>query len=274
MTSLVDDVRTGDTMAVVKKIAGVVGWVGGAMAGLIAVLTACGYVIESCYLGTLGVPRTVFDAKPAEYVLTGGNFFLALPANILVGAISFVVYCLWALLALVAIVLIVRRLRIDRFPAVIAAAVLFTTWMTLILVHLTVAPLTIFPSNTLVMFQLFAFSVALGVAILLAFDVGARRVTTGTYRRARLPLLALIVIACLLLPLLRGTYAIVRHHPILRPLGADAKYLGELRRCASWRLVNMGASAAILSCDGSRGVVVIPSDKLTTFELVPEENAK
>lgn len=151
--------------------------------------------------------------------------------------------------------------------------------MTLVLVHLTDRPLSIhsfplFPARTSVTFEIFTFGVACGISALLALGARAGETSSRAYSMGRLSLQWLIVVSIALLPYLRGTYAIVRRHPVLRPLGADAVYLATLRPCGSWHLVDMGPSSTVLSCPGQPGVVIIPTEKLKTFEIRTDEETK
>ncbi len=272
MTSLDEVTTTAGSASPVKKAAAAVVWVGTALAGITAILSACGYMIESSYLATLGVPRSAFDANPTEYVLTGGNFFAALPASVLLGLIALIVYCWWCVVAVIVVIVAVRWFQFSRATAIAVSGSVYGVWIALVLADLTaqrlaVGPWHLFPENRIVLFEIFTAGLACAITTLLLLE---RQPDSDKPRPSvvvRLPFLGFVVISVLLLPYLRGTFAIVRVHPVVRPLGAAATYLRSLRVCSEWRLIEMGPTRTLLSCSTPSGTIAIPTEKLKEFEL-------
>jgi hypothetical protein len=99
---------------------------------------------------------------------------------------------------------------------------------------------------------------------------------------AWLPLAILLACALIMLPYLRGAYATVQPHPLVEPLGADRSFFDELVgprpsnctayvKCPDWRLIEMGERKIILQRVRDGSVVVLPSDKLSTFRIIRSE---
>src|SRR2546428_8857888 len=84
-----------------QSLSMLIAWVvtsGGAI-GLI--LTAFGYLVEHAYLDRLGVPRTYYEAKPAEYMMAGGKFLMGVVQLTIVGVPQFAVRYWWLALILI-----------------------------------------------------------------------------------------------------------------------------------------------------------------------------
>lgn|GEM_PF-5456156 len=270
MTSV--DSTSGSSPRILQSAVAVVAWIGASLTGLTAILTACGYVVVHTYLATLGVPRSVYDAKPAEYVVAGGNFLAGLIPLAFASIPALFVYAWWLVVIVVATVAVARWRKWQSATRMYAAALLYYIWISLVLVHLTSGPLPwLLPRSSTTTYGLFVLVLLCTAGLPAAGeprDMPTRY--SSRYRRSLLPLIILIVVSVILLPYLRGMYATVRPRPQLVPLGEDALYLQQLTNCGAecrWSLVDMGETSSILRQEPGGAIYVLPTAKLKTFRL-------
>jgi hypothetical protein len=264
-------------------------WLGGSAGSIGLVLTAFGFFVEHAYLESLGVPRTVFEATPTEYIVSGGKFLVGLIPLTLTGSMQFVLNCWWAAvpMALYAGLFTLKKwtheIRLPIFTA------LYAVWFSIILLHFEndAEPSSMFNLPAKGAVAIFAFTTIAGVAYFYWEVINAKRRKQKQagfdwipyFHALHIPLLLILICAILALPYLRGRYAIKRTYPTVEFLGSDRVYFDELASDSSliddrelygitWQLMEIGEEKAILKIMESSQVYIVPKDRITNFKII------
>lgn len=249
----------------------------GAAAGSIsAVLTVFGFLVEHAYFDQLGVPRTLYEATPTEYIVTGGNFLLGIVPLAMTGAIAFVLVFWW--LAFIGVAAAAAAIRLRCPPAL--QWLLSAVWLG---VALSVVSLRFQGGAGVTRRQavaMFTFLVAAGIlfcCMRLMLDTETRPPSPFDSRlfTLRIPSYTVLIAAIVTLPYLRGAYAIQREYPIVEFLGKDRDAMCALingsssATCAetSWELIEAGKQRVLLRKAGDVRIYVIPVSALNTFRI-------
>jgi hypothetical protein len=268
-----------------KAVSSFVAWIVASVSGIGMVLTAFGFVVHHAYLGSLGVPRSVYEAKASEYFIMGGNFLLGLLPMAVVGLLNLLVHAWWLLLMVAALVGLWRWRRWSARRRLLAAALLYGAWLGIVMIYFTddayrrVALAAAKPDEVVAMLT----ATTLLSAGYLTAELTAERhqvATGGRASRDWLPLAVLLSCGFVVLPYLRGAHAILVSHPFVEPLGPERPFFDALagprpsgctvyNACPDWRLVEIGASRVILRSVRDGSIVVLPSEKLTNFRILP-----
>ena len=73
-------------------------WLGGSTGGIGIVLSVFGLLIDHAHFDRLGIPRTLYEATPNEYLVTGGKFLLGIVPLALTGSLQFILSYWWLVL--------------------------------------------------------------------------------------------------------------------------------------------------------------------------------
>lgn len=286
------DERVLITTGPLKTLLSIVAWAGGSMGGIGVILSACGYIVEHAYLESLGIPRWAFEAKAAEYIISGGNFLIGLGPLAVVGTASFFLYCWWFALALATASVSAWRLRLGAGSRLTLFAVLYAFWLFLFLFHLggDGQQNVLFPKDPATMVAIFTFTafVASGyfyTEVLIALPERATNNTKSLPLQSylpRAPFFILLICSFVMMPYLRGAYATKRLHPIIEPIGSESAFLRELTQsstgsgggkpsCKVWQLIEIGERNAILRCVDDGSIVIVPAKKIGAFRILKRE---
>lgn len=289
---------------ILKIIALFVAWVGGAASAIGIILTACGYVVENSYLATIGVPRSVYEARAIEYTVSGGFFLVGLMPLAVVGCAQFLLNCWWCGLVVAGTAILAWKLKLRRSARLLLSALFYFVWLLLILFQFeTRSAGLIFPSNGNSLMAIFTFTNLLALAYLYLERLRAVRAIaprdgpSETNLLVYVPFLVVLVTAFLLMPYVRGTYAEKRNHPTFAALGEGATYLKELVSTSSgpeakaavsanrispdadnsagkssWQLIEIGEKKIILRSFEDESIVVVPVEKVPAFRLTEGRN--
>jgi hypothetical protein len=247
-------------------------WVGASTGALSLICTTFGFLVEHAYLDRLGVPRTVYEATSAEYLVTGAKFLAGVVPSAVVGAALFALSYWWMLLvvALSAIVIRWRRLGTNARLGIVTAVYGF--WLSIMLVRFEsghsspdTEGLAIFTFGTVagVLYCCFELFVAAGKA----------SPRPATEYLARIPLFALVFCCAFGLPLLKGIHGTQRQYPIIEFSRKDGDFFCELagqtdkKDCGKWQLIELGKERALLRRPPDPAVYVVPVSELKTFRL-------
>lgn len=257
-------------------------WIGGSAGTITLVLSACGYLVEHAYLDSLGVPRTFFEATPAEYVTAGGKFLIGIVPLAAAGAAQFLVRLWWLALVMVAAGVSAWWWHWRTEWRWLAAAGFLALWQLLVLPQFD-RSLPRQDANALVAML----TTVVVAGIVYAYAELTLGETPASVRSSllirsyavRLPFFALLISAAVALPYLRGAYALTRIHPDIEFLGKDREYFCELagegkeNGCGhdGWQLIEVGTARAIVRRVADGKIYVVPADALKTFRIVLKE---
>jgi len=304
MTSKANQIRELEPLAsggsILKAVALFVAWLGGAATAIGIILTASGYVVEHSYLATIGVPRSVYDARAIEYTAAGGYFLAGLVPLAVVGCAQFLLNCWWCGLILAGTGILAWKLKLTRSTRLLVFALVYLIWLLLILFQFqTRRASLIFPSNGSHLMAIFTFTNLLALAYLYLERLGAVRAIISRDGLSEtsppllyVPFLVALVAGFLLMPYVRGTYAEERKHPTFEALGEGATYLKDLvwssitpetKAPASsdrtspatddsavkgtWQLIEIGEKKIILRSFEDGSIVVVPIETIPAFRL-------
>ena len=254
-------------------------WIGASAGTLTLVLSTCGYLVEHAYLDRLGIPRTFYEAQPAEYVTAGGKFFMGIIPLAAAGAPQFVIRYWWLALAILAVGASAWRWRWREEWRWLSAAALLGMWLVVALPRFE-SDLPTHDANALV--AILTTVVVAGILycyVELAMRQPRPDVAATSRRRAyaaRLPFVVLLISAALALPYLRGAHAMTRRHPDIEFLGKDRAYFCELAGASDEaacghdlsQLIEVGRDRAILRRSADTQIYVVPAGTLNTFRIV------
>jgi hypothetical protein len=256
-------------------------WLGGSTGAIVVVLSALGFLVEHAYFDRLGIPRTLYQATPHEYTITGGKFLMGIVPLAFVGALHFCLNYWWlALLTLLLGGLIWWK---NWFPN--ARWLLAAAWLALSLALLALRLQQ--RSSDSVGVGMFTFVVAAALAFIYVevFFLGkdSDGATLSQYA-SRAPFVIILVCAIVALPYLRGYYAQDREYPVVQFLAKDKTFFCDLSAskapdqapaCAqeSWQIIDIGADRAIVRRVLDSKIYVIPASSITTFKVLGKELA-
>ena len=270
-------------LQLLQSAAKLVTWVGASAGAISVVLSVFGYLVEYAYLDRLGVPRTYYEAKPAEYVMSGGKFLMGVIQLAAVGAPQFALRYWWLALALIAASVAAWRWRWPAEWRWLGAAAFLALWLLIALpqfeTHLT-------PRDAHVLVAIFTAVTVAGIlyayAELSLDGPPADAAAAVPLRRRygpRIPFLLLLLSAVLALPYLRGAYATTRTLAEIEFLGKDRAYFCELAGDASapacaqetWQFIEVGKDRAILRHTRDNRLYIVPASALNTFRICGKE---
>jgi len=102
---------------------------------------------------------------------------------------------------------------------------------------------------------------------------------------SRAPFGLALLSALLLMPYLRGTYALTRSHPGFQPVGEGAVYLEQLTGSTNapaanlqprpaWQLIEIGQKKIILQNPDDKSFLIVPAEKITAFKILKEKGSQ
>jgi hypothetical protein len=258
-------------------------WVGASAGAISLILSVFGYLVEHAYLDQLGVPRTYYEAQPAEYITAGGKFLMGVIQLAAVGAPQFVLRYWWFAVVVIAASAAAWRWRWRAEWRWLCAAAFLAVWLLIALPRFE-ASLSPPEANALVA----AFTAVTVGGIVYAYaelsmdgPPGDKATAVSLRRRygPRVPFLVLLLSAILALPYLRGAYATKRTPASIEFIGKDRAYFCELAGEASpdvcaqetWQLIEVGKDRAILRHTKDQKLYIVPAGMLTTFRIVGKE---
>lgn len=269
----------------------VIVWVGASATAIGVMLASFGYLVESAYLTRFGVRRGVIDLGQNEYIVTGGQFLIGIPGLMVTGAIQLVVRC-WYLIPVIAMICVVGRWRRlgPAFPW-LAFAALHAVWLGATLSALggsadaataraRVAMLTFTTVVALTYAWLARPSTRASTGSLAPPDAASAPRETGQATRrllARAPYLAVLVMAVVMLPYVRGAYGELRDDAVIQLDPGEARLLCGLARgpdCTpeacrdeQWQLIAFGKDKVVLRNLQTAEVYVAPIGVAQTFRI-------
>lgn len=249
-----------------------VAWVGASTGALSLICTTFGFLVEHAYLERLGVPRTVYEATPAEYLVAGAKFLAGVVPLAVVGAGLFLLSYWWMLLLVVTSAILVRRRRIGVDARLGIAAAVYAIWIYAMLLRFESRGAK--PDHEGL--AIFAFGAAAGL-LYCCFELFAAGVKSSprpaSEYLARAPLFALVFCCVFALPFLKGSHGTEKVYPYIEFLGKDHDTFCQLaggidkQDCAKWQLIELGKERALLRRPPDNAVFVVPVNELKTFRL-------
>lgn len=267
----------------VQSASKLVVWVGASAGAISLILSVFGYLVEHAYLDQLGVPRTYYEAKPAEYITAGGKFLMGMIQLAAVGAPQFALRYWWFAMVLVAALAAAWRWRWRAEWRWLGAAAFLAVWL---LIALPRFEDSLSPPEANALVAVFTAVTVGGIVYAyaeLSIDgpPGDKSTAVPLRRRygPRVPFLVLLLSAILALPYLRGAYATTKTHATIEFIGKDRAYFCELAGEASqdacaqetWQLIEVGKERAILRHTKDKKLYIVPASALTTFRIVGKE---
>jgi hypothetical protein len=257
-------------------------WFGASTGALTAVCTVFGYLVEHSYLSQLGVPRTVYEATPREYVVSGAQFVASLIPLSALGSGLFIFHYWWVVLLSAVFAVAAWRRRLSSHARLLFAVALYTSWVIAMALRFETANppdeqgLAMFTFGTVA-----AFLYCTGELCVATQLNEERRPTLELF--AKLLLYALLFCSVFALPIIKGIHGTVRENPHIEFLGKDRQLLCALvgiesdasgPDCGPWQLIEFGKDRTLLRRTGDRSVYVVQSSSVTTFRLLPYRTTK
>jgi hypothetical protein len=257
----------------------------GASTGVIGVvLTAFGFLVEHAEFDRLGVPRTLYEATPNEYLVTGGKFLMGIVPLALVGALQFVVNYWWLALASLLLGGLVWWTHASANLRWLIATGPLAFSLGLLGHRLSGHQTADYEGAAMFTFVVLA---SLAFSYVEIFLKGSKpnqkpaALPLSSYA-ARAPFLVLLLCALTALPYLRGYYAIDRDYPVVRFLANDKKFFCDLvggdstSPCEQelWQLIEIGKQRALLRRADDSRIYVVPASSLATFSILGKEEKK
>ena len=244
-------------------------WLGGSASAISLFLTGLGYLVEHARLDRLGVPRSLYEASPTEYIVVGGKFLLGVGPLAAAGSLHFVSRYWWLVVITVLAALLASWSRWSANWRWLAFAGCFALSLSFVAAgH--------WDENRVAMFTFLT-------VVAIAYCYVELVLTTGSARLAsrfacRLPFFAVLSCAVVALPYLRGTYGLSREYPVIKFLGKDEALFHELAAGSGsqnhdcieglWELIDIGKERVILRNVCDTRVYLVPSSAVSTFRIV------
>lgn len=257
-------------------------WLGGSTGAIGIVLSTFGFLVEHADFDRLGIPRSLYQATPREYLVTGGKFLLGILPLAFTGLLQFCVNYWWFALAVGLIAALMRWKRgSSRIRWIIATFCL-------------AASLAIIGSRfradgspDYAGVAMFTFAVVTGAAYAFAewlYPAASEPANSHpiSHYAWRVPFMVILICALIALPYLRGYYALKRNYPVVQFLGKDQAYFRELTGSQAthdlpsseqetWQIIDIGTERAILRRVADSRIYVVPATALTTFRILGKE---
>jgi hypothetical protein len=245
-------------------------WLGGSASAISLFLTGLGYLVEHARLDRLGVPRSLYEASPTEYIVIGGKFLLGLAPLAAAGSVHFVSRYWWLAVVTVLTALLSwwkdwsTNWRWLAFAGCLALSLSFVAagrW----------------DENTVAMFTFLTVAAIAYCYVEIVFATGPARLASRV--ACQLPFFAVLSCAVVALPYLRGTYGLSYNYPVVKFLGKDEVFFRELASgsvtqnhndCVEglWELIDIGKQRVILRNVCDTKVYLVPSGAVSTFRIV------
>jgi hypothetical protein len=256
-------------------------WLGGSTGVIGVVLSVFGLLIEHGLFDRLGIPRTLYEATPDAYLVTGGKFLLFIVPLALTGSLFFIQCYWWLVLGTILMsALLWWKSCSSRVRWLIAAGCMA---LALILLALRFENHQA-PDHEGV--TMFIFVVVVGITysyiegLFLPDSKFAEQgmSSLGTRYGVRVPFFVFLLCALVPLPYLWGYYGLMREYPLVQFLAKDQAFFCDILvkqnpweqlTCDQevWRVINLGKERAILQRDVGSRIYVVPAASLTTFSI-------
>ena len=256
-------------------------WLGGSTGAIGIVLSTFGFLVEHAYFDRLGIPRSLYQATPHEYLITGGKFLMGIIPLALAGLLQFCVNYWWLALAFAVVALLVRWRRFPSRIRWLVGALCLATSLTIVGRRFKADGE---PDYAAVAMFTFIVVASMVQAYVEAFFFGNKTSDDHplSYNACRAPFAVILISALVALPYLRGFYGLKRDNPVVQFVGKDLTYFCSLASslptqdssaCAqeTWQIIDIGADRAIVRRVADSRIYVVPTSALTTFRILAKE---
>jgi hypothetical protein len=259
-------------------------WLGSSTGAIGVLLSTFGFLVEHAYFDRLGIPRTLYQATPHEYLVTGGKFLLGIVPLALAGLLQFCLnYWLLALATALLVALFWWRGWLSNARWLAAAICLVIALVVVARRFKSDGP----PDYAGVAMFTFVVVAAIAFAYVEVFFTSgdAPRVQSISRYACRIPFAVTLISALVALPYLRGYYALERQYPVVQFLAKDQTYFCSLsghqpppesRSCEqeTWQIIDMGADRAIVRRVLDSRIYVVPAASVTAFRILGKEQSR
>jgi hypothetical protein len=268
-----------------KSLIKFVAWISVAAGGIGLILTSCGFIISNAYLESLGIPRSVFEAQPREYILLGGNFIISLFLFTTIGLVNIIFYAWWIVLIITFLVVICIWRKYNSSRRIMLFSGLYGVWliMSLSKFRQTNNDINFYGSNispeTLVQMITALFSLALVYLVFEIINIYNKQIKWSATLNIGLIFISLMVISSFTtLPYLKGAYATKPSYQILEPLGESKVVFNKILKeqdeniktdlsSQKFELIQIGTKNVILRDAKDKSIIIIPSELIKSFKL-------